>query len=893
MIAAGYYRYWGKAQPGQPGSGFHRLVYHMLDVGAACKEFLAHDRIVVRLIASSTGLADTTVRSVLPFLAALHDLGKFAESFQDLRADLVATLKSSRSTAPYAVRHDRMGYMFWSDLLSRTSWDEEWPLASAEDDSDWDFNVYRDALDPWLRGVTGHHGVPPGLSAYKPASHSFSAEASADALQFVRDLRSLLRPDPLLFRDAESAEPALVVSAWSVAGLVVLCDWIGSNQAHFNYCDEIVPLDVYWERALQSARAALRMTGVLPTRPSTDGGMSGLFPAIAEPSPLQRHVEAIPDAEGPRLVIAEEVTGSGKTEAAIVLAHRWIVAGLADGLFVALPTMATADAMFRRLEGTPQRLYAGGPPASIVLTHSARHLDDAASDHCTLWLADHRKKALLAQVGVGTIDQALLAVLPAKHNVLRLLGLQRSVLIVDEVHAYDAYVSRILERLLEFHAALGGSAILLSATLPRSMRQRYVDAFAKGLGSARTLVREDAYPLVTEAGGGRLRETSLETRRPSRRSVRIQFLETVEDVGALIERAANDGSAVCWIRNSVNDAIEAFELMRDRIGEESVTLFHARFMMGDRREKERAVMSRFGPRAGRAERERRVVIATQVVEQSLDLDFDVMVSDLAPIDLLIQRAGRLHRHSRDAQGNPIDGPDRRESPVLHILAPQWSDEPSAGWLSATLPRTAYVYGHVGQLWLSMKILRERGQIAVPDEARLLIESVYGETVWEDLPKGLQAVSDRFEGEQRAKASVAGFNTLVVNDGFKSTPTHWIDDAVTPTRLSEPTTTVRLATERDGAVVPLFDDAKHPWEMSQLSVRSALVATRITGSAEVEERLRVAEEAMRDKGKWSVTLVVQPVGPGTWRGSADDANGRRVEVRYDSRTGLVVRKETSA
>lgn len=890
MIGAGYYRYWGKAQPGQPGSGFHRLVYHMLDTGAVCKEFLAHDRIIVRSIAQSTGFAETTIRSVLPFLVTLHDLGKFAESFQDLRGDLVSTLKTSRPQATYSIRHDRMGYMFWSDLLSRSSWDDRWPLASVEDPSDWDFDVYRDALDPWWRGVTGHHGVPPGLSAYKPASQSFSPEARVDALQFVRDLLNLLDPVPLSFRDAASAEPALVASAWSVAGLVVLCDWIGSNQAYFNYRQEIVPLDVYWAGALTSARMAIEMTGVLPKRPSSVGGMRGLFPTIAEPSPLQRHVEVMPAAEGPRLVIAEEVTGSGKTEAAIVLAHRWILEGLADGLFVALPTMATADAMFRRLESTPARLYTGGPPASIVLTHSARHLDDSASDHCTLWLADHRKKALLAQVGVGTVDQALLAVLPAKHNVLRLLGLQRSVLIVDEVHAYDAYVSRILERLLEFHAALGGSAILLSATLPRSMRQRYIDAFAKGLGTPRISVREDAYPLLTEAGPGRLTETALETRRHSRRSVGVSFLETAADAAALIERAANQGKAVCWIRNSVNDAIEAFESLRDRIGEESVTLFHARFMMGDRRHKEDAVMSRFGPRSGRAERAGRVVVATQVVEQSLDLDFDVMVSDLAPIDLLVQRAGRLHRHSRDEQGAPIDGSDRRESPVLNILAPPWSDEPPAGWLHGTLPRTARVYGHAGQLWLSMKILRERDQIALPDEARLLIESVYGEDAWDQVPEGLRAASERFEGEQRAKSSVAGFNTLVVSDGFRSTPTHWIEDTVTPTRLSEPTTTVRLAIERAGAVAPLFDHPAHSWEMSQLSVRSAQVAKRVTGTAEAEERLRVAEETMRDRGKWSVTIVVQPAESGAWRGTAENANGGRVELRYDSRTGLVVQKE---
>ena len=135
--------------------------------------------------------------------------------------------------------------------------------------------------------------------------------------------------------------------------------------------------------------------------------------------------------------------------------------------------------------------------------------------------------------------------------------------------------------------------------------------------------------------------------------------------------------------------------------------------------------------------------------------------------------------------------------------------------------------------------------------------------------------------------------VVLGDGFKSTPMHWIDDAVTPTRLSEPTTTVRLATEREGSVVPLFDHPKHPWEMSQLYVRRAHVAARLPGTADAEERLRAAEETMRDKGKWSVTLLMHPVNSGRWRGNAEDANGQRVEIQYDSAKGLVVQKETSA
>lgn len=887
--AAAYYRYWGKAQGDSP-EAWHRLIYHMLDAGAVCHVFLKHDRTIIKSIARSSGLAESSVRSFLPFLVALHDLGKFAESFQDLRPEIVAALHGSRSVSPYTLRHDRMGYLFWSDVLSRRSWEIGWPLAAVEDTSDWDFAVYRDAMDPWFRAATGHHGEPPGISAVKPASQSFSARACVDTLELVQELMNILRPETLVFHDADSAEPALNLSAWSVAGLAVLCDWIGSNQEWFEYCADVVPLEDYWKRALEKAEHAVSQSGVLPNRASSSRGMAGLFPSISHPSPLQTFVEGVPLGDGPQLVIAEEITGSGKTEAALVLGQRLIHDGRADGVFIGLPTMATANAMHARLRPMYELLFDEGETASMVLTHSARHLDDSASDHCTVWLADHRKRALLSQVGVGTIDQALLGVLPARHNVLRLLGLQRNVLIVDEVHAYDSYVSRILERLLEFHAALGGSAILLSATLPQSMRQRYVTAFSRGLGRKPDQVSQDAYPLLTQLGSSGLAETALETRRGSERSVKVEFLETVDAAVETIECAVREGRSACWVRNSVNDAIEAYETVRHRLGDDVVTLFHARFMMGDRLATEQGVMRSFGPNSGHAERAGRAVIATQVIEQSLDLDFDVMVSDLAPVDLLIQRAGRLQRHSRTEQGDTTSGTDQRAAPVLQILAPSWTDEPEPRWVSALLSRTALVYGHLGQLWLSMRILRERGCIALPEDARLLIESVYGDDALDRMPEGLRNASMKFEGEQRAKASLAGFNALVLRDGYKSTPSHWIEDTVTPTRLSEPTTTVRLALRSGGTLAPLFDDKKHPWEMSQLSVRRAQLASRVSSPPEEERIVKETEESMRDKGKWSVTLVMDPVAPGEWRGRALDASGNAVETRYEKCLGLRIHKE---
>ncbi|WP_419602660.1 DEAD/DEAH box helicase, partial [Thiolapillus sp.] len=209
------------------------------------------------------------------------------------------------------------------------------------------------------------------------------------------------------------------------------------------------------------------------------------------PTPLQQACLDLPIGTEPQLFILEDVTGSGKTEAALILAARLMAAGQAQGLYIGLPTMATANAMYDRMSTVYERLYRPGEPRpSLILSHSARHLSEsfqqsllaaqASATHygeeesivaqCNRWLADNRKKALLADVGIGTIDQALLAVMPARHQSLRLLGLVGKVLILDEVHAYHAYTSEPLKRLIRFHAALGGSVILLSATLTRKQR---------------------------------------------------------------------------------------------------------------------------------------------------------------------------------------------------------------------------------------------------------------------------------------------------------------------------------------------------------------------------------------------------------------------------------------
>jgi CRISPR-associated endonuclease/helicase Cas3 len=436
----------------------------------------------------------------------------------------------------------------------------------------------------------------------------------------------------------------------------------------------------------------VRESGLQAQKVSAWKDAKSFFPRFTELTPLQQYAATVEIVSEPQLFLLEDVTGAGKTEAALILAHRLMATGRATGLYFALPTMATANQMYGRVGKVYRRLYRAEASPSLILSHGARQLVDdfrqsvlqpgepardqsyrpdepSASAQCSAWLADNRKKALLADVGVGTVDQALLGVLPVRHQSLRLLGLSSKVLVVDEVHAYDAYMVTLLERLLEAHAQQGGSVILLSATVPAAMRVKLVAAFQKGRGEAAREVPEDQrYPLATQAAGKTgVRTEACGTRPQLMRRVQVVCLHQEQEIVDLVVREAAAGHSFCWIRNTVDDARRAYETVLPLLPRESLRLFHSRFAMGDRLDIEDEVIRSFGAQSKATARRGQVLIATQVVEQSLDLDFDGMASDLAPIDLLIQRAGRLQRHVRHADGErALNGVEGRGTPVIHL-----------------------------------------------------------------------------------------------------------------------------------------------------------------------------------------------------------------------------------
>ena len=639
----------------------------------------------------------------------------------------------------------------------------------------------------------------------------------------------------------------------------MIADWMGSSQAVFEYERPDYDLATYWRKmALPRAHRALERSGVTPTASAPVRSYAALM-ASADwiPSPMQAWAETVPAKPG--LYIIEDATGAGKTEAALMLAHRLIAAGHAEGLYIALPTMATSDGMFDRMATVYRRLFDSVGRPSLALAHGARGLhegfqrsilDPTSDSYCAEWIADESRLTFLAQVGVGTVDQAILSVLPSHCQCVRMMGLAQRVLILDEVHAYDAYMSQEIVRLIEAQAAFGGSTILLSATLPADTKRRFLAPYG---GTETTFSAE--YPLATveTIGAPAVVQAGIGPRAETVREVPLKFLDSAEEGLACATAAVRAGQAVLYIRNTIRDAVATFQSVPANVTAE---LFHGRFALCDRQRIQNGALARFGKDSTPQQRAGHLLIATQVVEQSLDLDFDLIVTDLAPVDLIIQRAGRLWRHARPRPVSAV-----RE---MIVVGPAPDPQATANWLWQSLPGTGAVYGDHARMWLTAEILRRVGRINAPGGLRDLIEHVYGPDAEERVPEALAAAALAAEGQRGATRGIAHMGTLRLADGYALVGP-WHSDEQMPTRLGAETRTVRLAVRREGVVMPWAaarsseTDVARLWALSECR----LPAHWVSGDVVPPDLACAADRARASWAKWQrearPLLIVEPSG----------------------------------
>jgi CRISPR-associated endonuclease/helicase Cas3 len=332
------------------------------------------------------------------------------------------------------------------------------------------------------------------------------------------------------------------------------------------------------------------------------------------------------------------------------------------------------------------------------------------------------------------------------------------------------------------------------------------------------------------------------------------------------------------VKNTVDDAIDVFQKISRDFGEEHVLLFHARFTLGDRIIKENEVLKFFGKDSTQEIRKGKILVATQVVEQSLDLDFDFMVTDLAPMDLIIQRSGRLHRHKRG----------ERRAPRLLVFSPNVSESPAYEWYSALFPKGAYVYPNHGQLWLTARLLATEKKITMPDDARFLIEGTYGQEAQNKIPESLKDRETKYDGKKMADQAIAQLNILHLNNGYKCTSNQWQDDSRTPTRLGEARVTVLLLKWENSTLNFFSPEPEFYDELSQVSISETKISKEYSYDGELATALERFKNSLADKGRWRILVPLESKN-GEWKGKALDKNNREVLILYSSKLGLLTFK----
>jgi CRISPR-associated endonuclease/helicase Cas3 len=545
-----------------------------------------------------------------------------------------------------------------------------------------------------------------------------------------------------------------------LAGFIVMADWIASNEEYFTGIDDPGRVSLAQGRARANvAWTALGLRGGWGSRPVSTGDLIREMFGKTARAAQQIVMAAAHRMQSPGIMVVEAPMGEGKTEAALVAAYIIAAKFGCDGIFVGMPTQATSDPMYTRTSAWVKKF---APDVPIALLHgksmfnkeyraAKQNMDSATySSICEddndfdddddeygmgsgeghakrgplEWFSG-RHRGLLCPVCIGTIDQLLMTATRSKHVMLRFSGLAGKVVILDEVHAADIYMTQFLIESLRWLGQAGVPVILLSATLPPATRKELVDAYVWGAKKTVDLPQPTGYPSVTAAtiDGECCTQSSL----PWRDSLPVR-VSTVDD-GKLIEeveRRLENGGYALIIRNTVKRAQDTFESLRESLAE-NVVLLHGRFTVAQRADLTAMLLDRLGPTDERSGKF--VLVATQIAEQSFDVDADVLFTDLAPMDLLLQRIGRLHRHDREHRA--ISAPEV-------VITGYTLNENAVPTLE---PAAKAIYGaHV--LWRTAALIeRARGRTwSIPSDVPSLVETAYQKIA--DIPDSWRLEHDR-------------------------------------------------------------------------------------------------------------------------------------------------------
>jgi CRISPR-associated endonuclease/helicase Cas3 len=687
---------WAKSPPGESDQWQvgYPLLPHLLDVAAVAASLIGTVPCPVPL-----PMAEAWIMA----LVGLHDLGKASPGFQvKLGRELIGDYRLER------YQPDRHDIITVGLLASRLK---------AEGLSD-------PAATRLSHAVAAHHGHPfTNVEIAKENRWDISEQWTCAHTALYQGVVDGTGATGLPALPSEASDCSAFLQ-W-LMGLTTTSDWIGSSEALCRW-ERLAQWrgdpQLWFQASLALAKDAVQQLGLLsPSIPPAPDGLTAVHQVLGsnrQPRPLQVATAAMLDAlpQEPALIVIEAPMGEGKTEAALSCAPG------SRGVYLAMPTQATSNALFSRLASFLDAQSYGSGSFPIALAHGSggatpatlklREIGLGTSDSTVQahWWFQGSKRALLCAQGIGTVDQGLIGVLNTRHGFLRLYGLAGRTVIVDEVHAYDAYTGGLIERLIGWLKVLNCRVVVMSATLPASRRQSLLHAWSGPRAEA--VPDETSYPRISWAVSGRQESIGFAA---SRRQ-QVQVCSIAPDLDGL----ANQGSE--WAKEGVrvlvvvNKVARAQALYR-RLDPTHATLFHARFPM-----QQRLQMKRFGPDGNTSGGH--VLVATQVAEQSLDIDFDVLITDPAPVDLVLQRQGRIHRHDRRR-------PAGFDLPSIHVVD-----------LDETIPApdlTRFIYSDWDVL-RSMAWLRDHRVLSLPEDIDQAVQDVYGEWVLNGDPALMEALA---------------------------------------------------------------------------------------------------------------------------------------------------------
>lgn len=720
-------KFWAKTtEDGLPGIS---VLHHMINVGLVAENLVKYyPHLFEHFKVNSREAA---------LLAALHDIGKISQGFQSkcakwLEQSGMKEISTAQGWQNLEKDHAKISQFTVQNLLLQNG-------------------VKTKSAIHWAVAPGAHHGYlhRPGERGLPEMVGMKNDEWEQERQKIARQLMETLAGElPKAEISRESAH------LWWLAGLISVADWIGSDETYFP-----ADRDLELEESKVRAQAAVKDIGFSPLEARSGLSFEQLFPFPQ--NDLQRKTMAA--ITEPGIYVIEAPMGMGKTEAALACAYSLICEGKANGIYFALPTQATSNRIHLRVDDFARKIWPNGLSTRLIHANSwlmenlgqplptsttkGKESDDARAGRD--WFAS-AKRALIAPVGVGTVDQALLAVVAAKHFFVRRFGLAGKVVILDEVHSYDFYTGTLIRVLCETLQELGCTVILLSATLTPERRS--------ALLGQRDISETDDYPLISGKQSNGVFITPQPVAPPAKKKIHVVFVESKSALDDAWKHACS-GACVLWICNTVAHAqavhaqLQLLEKQRGHEETPALGVLHSRFPHFRREELETYWMELLG----KDSKNRRgcILVSTQIVEQSVDLDADLLITELAPTDMLLQRIGRLWRHTRiNRAAKRAECWILKEAASLDELRGMGKEE-----IRKALGAKAWVYAPY-VLLRSLEIWAERDEkdITIPTEIRSLLKATYADRNVE--VDGWQEWKQEILGEEFAKKKTAEMNSNI-------------------------------------------------------------------------------------------------------------------------------------